>query len=104
MADAKLILFVSFKTPLSLDAVMRIANERAPEFQALAGLKQKYYVQDPETGEICGLYIWESAEAFDAYRNSELRKTIAAAYQAQGEPRVELFNVLKTLREAPGGA
>ena len=100
MADAKLILLVRFKTPLSLDKVMTIAKERAPEFRALAGLKQKYYVHDPEAGEICGLYVWESVEALSAYRQSELRKTIAAAYQAEGEPRVEVLNVLMTLREA----
>jgi hypothetical protein len=78
---------------------MKIVEERAPEFRALEGLQQKYYLQDPATGEIAGLYLWESPEALDAYRQSELRATIAEAYQAEGQPRVEVYTVVKTLRE-----
>ena len=81
---------------------MRIAEERAPDFEALTGLQQKYYLQDPGTGEIGGLYLWESSEAFDAYRNSELRASIAEAYQAVGEPRIEVYRVVKTLRDEVG--
>jgi len=36
----------------------------------------------------------------NAYRESELRASIAAAYQATTEPRIEVFNVLKPLRDA----
>jgi len=38
----------------------------------------------------------------NAYRESELRASIAAAYQATAEPRIEVFNVLKTLRDGDG--
>jgi heme-degrading monooxygenase HmoA len=90
---------VRFRSKLEFDEIMRIAEERAPEFEALVGLQQKYYLQDPATGEIGGLYLWESPEAFAAYRDSELRTSIAEAYQAVGEPRVEVYRVVKTLRE-----
>ena len=99
MNEVALTLHVRFKSKLTLDEVMKIVEERAPEFRALDGLQQKYYLQDPATGDIAGLYLWESAEAFDAYRQSELRATIAEAYQAEGEPRVEVYKVLKKLRE-----
>jgi len=102
MRDPSLILLVRFRSRLSFDEVMRIVEERAPEFRALDGLQQKYYLQDAATGEIAGLYLWESAEAFTAYRESELRATIAAAYQAEGEPRVEVYRVLKLLRDPSG--
>ena len=99
MNQVELTLLVRFKSKLPFDEVMRIVEERAPEFRALAGLQQKYYLHDPATGDICGLYLWESQEAFDAYRQSELRATIAKAYQAEGEPRVEVYRVVKTLRD-----
>jgi hypothetical protein len=35
------------------------------------------------------------------YRDSDLRASIAAAYQAEGEPRVEVYRVLKHLRDEP---
>jgi len=99
MNEPALTLHVRFKSKLTLDEVMKIIDERAPEFRALEGLQQKYYLQDAATGEYGGLYLWDSPEALDAYRESELRATIAKAYQAEGVPRVEVYRVVKTLRD-----
>jgi quinol monooxygenase YgiN len=99
MKNPEFTLHVRFRSKLPFDEVMKIVEERAPEFRALAGLQQKYYLQDPATGEIAGLYLWESQEALAAYRESELRASIAEAYQAEGEPRVEVYRVVKTLRD-----
>ena len=98
MSQPALIVLVRFRSPLSLDEVMSVARERAPEFRALSGLQQKYYVQDAETGEYGGLYLWESPEALAEYRESELRASIAAAYRTDDEPRVEVLRVLEPLR------
>ena len=92
-------LHVRFRSKLTLDQVTKIMDERAPEFRALEGLQQKYYLQDTATGEYAGLYLWESQEALAAYRESELRASIAKAYQAEGKPRVEVYRVVKTLRD-----
>lgn len=100
MSHPKLVVQVKFKSPLPLETVTQIANSRADEFRALAGLQQKYYLQDAATGEYAGLYFWESPEAFDEFRKSELRASIAASYEVEGEPRVEVFNVFKVLRDA----
>ncbi len=99
MNEPVLVLLVRFTSPLKLDEVMKVVEERAPEFRALAGLQQKYYLQDAATGEYAGLYLWDSPEALGAYRESELRASIARAYQAEGEPRVDVYRVFKTLRE-----
>lgn len=99
MADPALVLLVRLKSSLSLDEAKAIVEERAPEFEALSGLQQKYYLEDVNTGEMGGLYLWDSAESLEAYRNSELRSSIAEAYRAVGEPRVEVYRVFKTLRE-----
>jgi|GEM_PF-626251 len=102
MSHPKLVLLVKFRSKLSLDEISAVVDSRADEFRALSGLKQKYYLQDAATGEIGGLYLWDSPEALNAYRESELRASIAAAYQATAEPRIEVFNVLKTLRDGDG--
>jgi len=102
MSHPNLVLLVKFHSKLSLDEISEVVNSRADEFRALSGLNQKYYLQDAATGEICGLYLWDSPEALNAYRESELRASIAAAYQATAEPRIEVFNVLKTLRDGDG--
>ena len=82
-----------------MEEVKQIMEERAPEFRALTGLQQKYYLHDPATGDVAGLYLWESTEAFADYRDSELRATIAQAYQAEGDPRIEVYQVLSPLRD-----
>ena len=78
---------------------MKVVEERASEFRAFEGLQQKYYLQDAVSSEYAGLYLWESQDALSAYRDSELRASIAEAYQVVGEPRVETYRVVKTLRD-----
>lgn len=92
------ILVVKFRSALSDEEVLAMAHERADQFRALPGLRQKYYVKDAETGEICGVYLWDSHEALAAYRDSELARSIPAAYQVVGAPRIEVLDVLFPLR------
>lgn len=99
MGTPALIVLVRFRSRLALQEIMKIAEERMPEFRALAGLQQKYYLQEAATGEYAGVYVWRSRDDFGAYRDSELRASIAKAYQAEGEPRVEVYQVVGTLRE-----
>lgn len=98
MSKPSIILLVKFKSPLSLEEVTEVMDSRSDEFRALEGLQQKYYLQEPSTQEYAGLYLWASKEDFLAYRDSELRATIARAYQTESEPRIEVFEVLKPLR------
>jgi hypothetical protein len=59
----------------------------------------KRFRTDLTTGEYAGLYLWKSPESLAEFRDSALRASIAAAYQIEGEPRVEVYRVAKTLRE-----
>lgn len=99
MKPPAMLLLVKFKTSLPFEEVLRVVEKRAPEFRALEGLQQKYYIQDASSGEYAGLYLWESPDAMAAYRDSELRASIAKAYRVEGEPRVEVYQVVKTLRD-----
>jgi heme-degrading monooxygenase HmoA len=99
MSQAEVVMRVRFKSNLTLEQLKEIVETRAPEFEALAGLKQKYYLQNIKTGEYAGLYIWETIQAFEEFRKSELKATIAKAYQAQGEPNIEVYKVFKVLRD-----
>ena len=98
MSQPALILLVKFKSALSLEEVEKVVDSRIGKFRALKGLQQKYYLQEPATQEYAGLYLWESNDDFLAYRDSELRATIAEAYKTEGEPRIEVFRVIKSLR------
>lgn len=97
MPHTEIVMRVRFRSELSFEEIAAIVEERAPEFEALAGLRQKYYLHDG-AGSYAGLYVWDSMEALEAFRNSELRATIGRAYQAVAEPDVEVFRVFKILR------
>jgi heme-degrading monooxygenase HmoA len=99
MAEPKLVMLVKFKSALSLEEIVKVAQERADDYRALGGLLQKYYLEDPVAGEVAGLYFWESLDALDTFRKSELRASIASAYKIVGEPRIEVFKVHEILRE-----
>jgi heme-degrading monooxygenase HmoA len=99
MTSPQLILLVRFKSSLPFEELEEIMKRRAHEFRALPGLRQKYYMQDPESGELAGLYLWDSQEALAEYQASELKATIAEAYSAVSKPRVEVYRVLMPLRE-----
>lgn len=98
MRQPSLVVLVKFRSKLSLEEVISVMDRRADDFRALKGLQQKYYLQEPATQEYGGLYLWESAEDFTAYQDSQLRATIAEVYQTQGEPRIEVFDVLSAVR------
>lgn len=91
--------YVKLRTTLSEEELLGIAHERAPEFRAIDGLVQKYYVRREAPGEFGGVYIWDSVESLEAFRESSLARTIAEAYQVTEPPEVEIAEILFPLRE-----
>jgi heme-degrading monooxygenase HmoA len=93
-----LIVTVKFKSSLSHEEALAIVEERISEYRSFPGLIQKYYGHEQETGAYTGVFVWESAQALRAFRESELSQSTAAAYQAIEPPRIEIFDVFETLR------
>jgi hypothetical protein len=75
-------------------------EERAPRFREVAGLVQKYYGYEPESWAFCGCYIFNSEKSRQAFSQSELARTVPAAYEAE-EVRVEAYELLFPLYEVP---
>ena len=89
-----MIVYVKFRSELTFEEVMEVAHERIDRFRELKGLEQKYYIRDPATGEVGGIYVWESAADLDEYNRSELRASIAEAYKVEGAPHVEVLEIV----------
>ena len=90
----------SVQSELGRDEIERIMKERAPEFRAIEGLIQKYYLADTgEPGVYGGFYLWRSLDDVQQYRASELAATIAAAYQGVGAPDFNVFEIVMPLRD-----
>lgn len=99
MSQPALVVLVRLRSSLPRDEVVRVMRERMPEFRAIEGLQQKYYLEDARSGEYAGLYLWRSPADLAEFNESELRATIAEAYGVEGEPRVEVYTVLTPLRD-----
>ena len=95
------ILFVRVKSQLDTKELDRRIIERRPRFLEVPGLVQKIYGRDQATGDVCGIYFFESQAALDAFRQSELAKTIPTAYEAS-DVRREVYDALYPLRPENG--
>ena len=95
------ILFVRAKSQLDEDELERRLLERRPRFLDVPGLVQKIYGRDEATGDVCGIYFFETQAALEAFSKTELAKTIPTAYEAS-EIRREVYDVLYPLRPESG--
>ena len=89
------------KSGLDPKELERRLIERRPRFKAVPGLTQKIYGRDESTGDVCGIYFFESREALSAFRESELAKTIPTAYEAK-DVRREVYELLYALHPDRG--
>ena len=90
------VLFVRITSELDGAEFDRRLLERRPRFREVPGLVQKLYGRDRATGDVCGIYFFESNEALEAFRETELARTIPFAYEAI-EVRREVYEVLYPL-------
>ena len=100
-SEMAVILYVRVKSALEPEELERRLLERRPRFKEVPGLLQKVYGRDPETGAVCGIYFFDSAESLARFKGSELAQTIVQAYEAV-EVRREVYDVLYSLRPERG--
>lgn len=90
---------IRLKTNLSEEELLKRAHEREPQFKAIPGLVQKYYVKMGEPNSFGGVYVWDSEESLQTFRQSELAASIPKAYELAEAPGIEVLDVLFSLRE-----
>jgi hypothetical protein len=90
------ILFVRIKSDLPAEELERRLAERRPRFRDVPGLAQKIYGRDRATGDVCGIYFFESDAALAGFRETELARSIPDAYEAI-DVRREVYEVLYPL-------
>ena len=81
--------FIKLKSNLPEEELLSKAKERKPEFEAIPGLMQKYYVKMNEAGSYGGIYVWDSTESLKAFKESDLAKSIPQAYEVVEAPMLK---------------
>ena len=91
--------FVKLKSNLPEEELLTKAKEREPEFKAIPGLLQKYYVKMNEEGNYGGIYVWDSPDSLKKFKESNLAKSIPQAYEVTEAPNIEIMKILFQLRD-----
>jgi heme-degrading monooxygenase HmoA len=89
---------VKFRSALTDTEVLELYGERAPQYREMPGLLQTYYIKDRKTGEHGAVYLWDLMKSMKEFENSELSHAIPEAYKIVGKPRIEILNLVYTLR------
>lgn len=90
---------VKLKTELSEEEFLKVAKKREPQFKAISGIVQKYYVKLGGPGEFGGVYVWDSIESLEKFKKSELAATIPKAYKVVEPPSIEIIEIMFELRK-----
>jgi heme-degrading monooxygenase HmoA len=89
---------IKLKSNLPEEELLKRAREREPQFKTIPGLVQKYYVKTDQPGQYGGIYVWDSPESLQSYRESDLAKSIPEAYEIIEAPNIEIMDILFQLR------
>jgi heme-degrading monooxygenase HmoA len=93
---------VRFRSTLSDEEVQAKFEERSGHYREVAGLVEKLYLRFRETGEFGAVYVWESEDALERFRETDLARTIPEAYGADGTIVAELADVRLIVSEGAG--
>jgi heme-degrading monooxygenase HmoA len=93
---------VRFRSKLSAEDVQSTFDDRADSYRGVPGLVEKIYLRFRDSGEFGAVYVWESEEALERFRESELARSIPDAYRVEGAPQAELADVALVIRAEAG--
>ena len=93
------VLLILYKSGLPVNEVLELFNKRADKYREVRGLLQKLYIHDESTGHVGGIYIFDSKASLEAFRNSDLAKSISDAYKFVEPPTRRVFNVVLELHK-----
>jgi heme-degrading monooxygenase HmoA len=83
---------VRFRSGLAAEQVQDLYETRSDRYRDVPGLVEKLYVRY-RSGEHGAVYVWESEDALEAFRASDLGRSIGSAYHVEGEPHSEVADV-----------
>ena len=87
---------VRFRSGLSDERIAELFDARAPEYLAVPGLLQKYYLRF-RSGEHGGVYVWESEAVMEDFMAGRLAGSICDVYRVE-ESVKDVADVVLVLR------
>jgi hypothetical protein len=90
---------VRFRSALTDARIAELFHVRAPEYLAVPGLLQKYYLRF-RSGEHGGVYVWDSVSSMERFMAGELARSICDVYRVEESVR-DIADVVLALRGEP---
>ena len=88
---------VRFASRLTADEVLERFEDGSGKYRQVPGLLQKYYIHSPATDEYGGVYVWDTEDSLQAWRETYPLSTLAGTYQVRDEAHRELLDVMVVL-------
>lgn len=67
-------------------------------YKTVPGLKHKFFLVDPKTGEVGGFYAFQDQASLDDYLKSDVYKQVVLS-NTQIDPKTESFIIIASLDE-----
>lgn len=93
------VVFITFESESSLEVIESRFRDRAKQFRDMAGLLQKLYVHDEESGRVGGIYVFDSEESRDALFESEIHAKLRDGSDVR-DLEITTFHVVFPLYES----
>lgn len=77
---------VRFRSTLPDERIAELFQARAPEYRAVPGLLQKYYLRF-RSGQHGGVYVWDSAASMEQFMAGELAGSLCDVYRVEESVR-----------------
>jgi len=87
------------KSGLPIEEMLKTAEKRAYEYRKVKGLLQKFYVRDAASGHVGGVFVFDSKENLEAFRDSDLAKSTGEVYKFLEPPSIRVLEIVKVLYE-----
>jgi hypothetical protein len=91
------VLTFHFRSNLSYDDVMKLAESREDQYKDVRGLKQIVYMKDERINQYGSILFFETDEDLNNFRSSELSRSLKEVYNIVGLPEIRIFDVIKQL-------
>ncbi|MHA2058253.1 MAG: hypothetical protein ACW979_11540 [Candidatus Thorarchaeota archaeon] len=82
-----------------MEEIQETSEGRADQYRKVPGLIQKYYVLDKSTDRVGGVFVFDSIESLQTFKESDLAKSTGEAYKFKEPPHTQVLEIAKVLNE-----
>ena len=91
------ILMMFFRSKKSFDEMIKLSETREDLYKKVPGLQQIVYMKDERTNQAGSILFFDDEESLNAYRVSDLVKSIPEVYDLIQPPEVQIFDLIKQI-------